>query len=436
MTTEPTREDLQALLADLLPYVALPANTGDLDAVALRQRVLDAMCPCRDDHTSWCTLFNVDGTRKISNAGGGEQGQAQALPDLRSAPAPAAEASGEAAPEHPPLRCHACGKDHHDDGEWATRPHRTHRCVDDKAGKGCGHEWRVEPAAPREGAPCACAFATIIDGKVSAEERARSYHVWRYLATAMFRHLVACVGLDVVKRAHGTGEGTERNAWMDEQARGADVYANAPWCLPRDADLTDLQAELDDYSARIDVIIEILDGVDDTEGREDHRLRRVLSVAERSGTVEIAALRALLRKAMVGLRTEDTPEEIYAVVSEALALTRTTTLARDHRLAWNGTEWVAPCGCRYHPEDDNGTHGGAPHVHPCASHAGPVDVEAPVLPPGFQVVSRATKPILRWWASCDGWCSGEFHTQQEAVDAAHGWHRAVAASKSDHEDPR
>ena len=21
---------------------------------------------------------------------------------------------------------------------------------------------------------------------------------------------------------------------------------------------------------------------------------------------------------------------------------------RDHRLEWNGTEWVAPCGCRYH----------------------------------------------------------------------------------------
>lgn len=42
--------------------------------------------------------------------------------------------------------------------------------------------------------------------------------------------------------------------------------------------------------------------------------------------------------------------------------------ARPHKLTWNGTEWVAPCGCRYHPDDDNGSHGGAPHVHRCEKH--------------------------------------------------------------------
>jgi len=43
---------------------------------------------------------------------------------------------------------------------------------------------------------------------------------------------------------------------------------------------------------------------------------------------------------------------------------------RFHHLAWNGTEWIdSRCGCRYHPDDDNGSHGGAPHIHPCEQHA-------------------------------------------------------------------
>lgn len=43
--------------------------------------------------------------------------------------------------------------------------------------------------------------------------------------------------------------------------------------------------------------------------------------------------------------------------------------ARPHKLTWNGTEWVDErCGCRYHPDDDNGSHGGAPHLHLCEQH--------------------------------------------------------------------
>lgn len=43
--------------------------------------------------------------------------------------------------------------------------------------------------------------------------------------------------------------------------------------------------------------------------------------------------------------------------------------ARAHHLGWNGHEWVDHrCGCRYHPDDDRGTHGGGPHVHPCTTH--------------------------------------------------------------------
>ena len=43
---------------------------------------------------------------------------------------------------------------------------------------------------------------------------------------------------------------------------------------------------------------------------------------------------------------------------------------RELHLSWNGVEWVDDrCGCRYHPDDPNGSHGGAPHVHRCKQHA-------------------------------------------------------------------
>jgi len=34
------------------------------------------------------------------------------------------------------LKCPACGEQHIDKGEWATKPHRTHLC------EKCNHEWR------------------------------------------------------------------------------------------------------------------------------------------------------------------------------------------------------------------------------------------------------------------------------------------------------
>lgn len=42
------------------------------------------------------------------------------------------------------LCCPHCSKPHIDEDAWATFPHRTHRCVDDTAGKGCQHEWEAE----------------------------------------------------------------------------------------------------------------------------------------------------------------------------------------------------------------------------------------------------------------------------------------------------
>jgi hypothetical protein len=48
---------------------------------------------------------------------------------------------------------------------------------------------------------------------------------------------------------------------------------------------------------------------------------------------------------------------------------RAQSEARHLHLVWSGTEWVDErCGCRYHPDDDNGSHGGAPHVHRCKAH--------------------------------------------------------------------
>lgn len=43
-------------------------------------------------------------------------------------------------PEHKPMAlilfCPRCAVQHVDEGEWATRPHQTHLCVE------CGYEWR------------------------------------------------------------------------------------------------------------------------------------------------------------------------------------------------------------------------------------------------------------------------------------------------------
>lgn len=43
------------------------------------------------------------------------------------------------------MRCPTCRKPHGDEGEWATRSHHTHRCVNDSWGTGCGLEWEMGP---------------------------------------------------------------------------------------------------------------------------------------------------------------------------------------------------------------------------------------------------------------------------------------------------
>lgn len=39
------------------------------------------------------------------------------------------------------LSCPRCHQQHVDDGEWATTPHRTHKCVAGMFGPGCGASW-------------------------------------------------------------------------------------------------------------------------------------------------------------------------------------------------------------------------------------------------------------------------------------------------------
>ena len=50
-------------------------------------------------------------------------------------------------------------------------------------------------------------------------------------------------------------------------------------------------------------------------------------------------------------------------------------LELEHRplhLVVRDGQWVDDrCGCAYHPDDDNNTHRGGPHVHECAEHQEP-----------------------------------------------------------------
>lgn len=42
-----------------------------------------------------------------------------------------------------PLHCPYCNKRHIDSAGWALRPHLTHVCIDDAAGRGCGMRWQL-----------------------------------------------------------------------------------------------------------------------------------------------------------------------------------------------------------------------------------------------------------------------------------------------------
>jgi len=72
--------------------------------------------------------------------------------------------------------------------------------------------------------------------------------------------------------------------------------------------------------------------------------------------------------------------ESWAEVQETIAVFEDEAARRPLHLSWNGTEWVDDrCGCRYHPDDDNGSHGGAPHVHRCERHQAQPAIPTSVL---------------------------------------------------------
>lgn len=114
----------------------------------------------------------------------------------------------------------------------------------------------------------------------------------------------------------------------------------------------------------------------------------------------------------------------FGIESRADSLPR-----RPNHLKWNGHEWVdCRCGCRYHPDDDNGTHGGGPHVHACDAHrptppAEPEGVagERTGPPPGYELERH-----LRYgwdWTRHNGWWPNE----QSAVEDSWRDHDSITA---------
>lgn len=71
------------------------------------------------------------------------------------------------------------------------------------------------------------------------------------------------------------------------------------------------------------------------------------------------------------------------------------TVERPLHLVWNGAEYVdARCGCRYHPDDDNHTHGGGPHVHPCEQHGS--DIRARAKAAEVRGAAREQARLVAW----------------------------------------
>jgi hypothetical protein len=97
------------------------------------------------------------------NAAHGELADARAA--LRTAERYAARVASE--PERLALWCPKCGARHLDEGEWATRPHRTHLCL------ACGETWRPSERATVGVGPsvteAADALAAVVDRVYAAD---------------------------------------------------------------------------------------------------------------------------------------------------------------------------------------------------------------------------------------------------------------------------
>lgn len=80
------------------------------------------------------------------------------------------------------LHCPHCKKQHIDEGKWATKPHRTHACVDDAAGSGCG-----KPFTPSARRTFGVLYADIVpELRVVDKEEAGPWRVGRKLGRTVY----------------------------------------------------------------------------------------------------------------------------------------------------------------------------------------------------------------------------------------------------------
>lgn len=143
--------------------------------------------------------------------------------------------------------------------------------------------------------------------------------------------------------------------------------------LPLDGQLIELEAG---RGLTVDEAMKAIDAINDTElDRWTSEVRGVIERVEEHGRHlgphpwEIEGRVGFFERAEV-VEPSDDSDLIDEDPLEGEALVQ-VLVPRGLHLEWNGTEWVDDrCGCRYHPDDDAGSHGGAPHVHRCEKHGG------------------------------------------------------------------
>jgi hypothetical protein len=129
------------------------------------------------------------------------------------------------------LWCPWCGKRHADEGEFATREHHTHLCVEDVHGAGCGMRWRLE--AYVFGSPSDAPPGVELDRQAEDETSAN----WRYAGVLVDVYNEQVFGKELV------------GGW-DSVAISAAFTAGVR-ALKRDHKLVEANKELEHYRERL-----------------------------------------------------------------------------------------------------------------------------------------------------------------------------------------
>jgi NTP pyrophosphatase (non-canonical NTP hydrolase) len=160
-------------------------------------------------------------------------------------------------------------------------------------------------------------------------------------------------------------------AWAAEAGNLWDRWSNAP-----EGEVEQARAAIGDLLARLTVAAREqarLEGASAPQSDQPQGQRRDLRVVRTAEEDEVRRADALSE--LQRIASDDSDPDAAAHAREHLKnieAHETSTPARSHHLAWTGVEWTDDrCGCRYHPDDDNGSHGGAPHVHRCEKHSAP-----------------------------------------------------------------